>query len=121
MTKNKESTRYYSQKQENEVLEIIGGHRQSNSGAGLFNKGDVINKDIELLVECKCSMTDKESFSIKKDWLEKNKIEMRQMGLSNHCLAFNFGPSSDNYYIIDKKLMEFLIGKLYETYNGEID
>ena len=50
MTKNQNSTRYYSEKQEKEVAFLVGGEIQSNSGAGKFNKGDVINKDISLLI-----------------------------------------------------------------------
>lgn len=42
------------------------------------------------------------------------------MGLENHSLCFNFEPSGDNFYIIDSKLMKFLIEKLKEDYK-EID
>lgn len=116
MTQNKNSTRYFSEKQEQEIASLIKGQIQSNSGAGKFNKGDVINKDINLLLECKCQMKDKESFSVKKEWFEKNYKEMKQMRLENHCIAFNFGPESENYFIIDKKLMSFLVEKLLEEY-----
>ena len=53
MTKNIESTRYYSDKQEKEVCKITGGYQTSNSGAGAFAKGDVVVKDVSLLLECK--------------------------------------------------------------------
>lgn len=115
MNKNKESTRYYSNKQEEYVSKLLGCYRQSNSGAGNFNKGDLINKNASLLVECKTVTKDRDSFSIKKEWLEKNKFEAFSQGLVNSCLAFNFTTDGkNNYFIIDEKLMLFLKSKLEE-------
>lgn len=115
MTKNTESTRYYSALQEESVCKVVKGKRQPNSGASNFSAGDVVNKDASILIECKTTLKDKDSFSIKKEWLEKNKEEMRSLRLSNHCLAFNFGPNQTNYFIIDEKLMKFLISNLEEA------
>ena len=42
------------------------------------------------------------------------------MKLENHCLCFNFEPNGDNFYIIDSKLMKFLVEKLEVDYK-EID
>ena len=42
MNKNQESTRYYSDKQEKSVCKSLNGKQVSNSGAGLFKKGDVV-------------------------------------------------------------------------------
>ena len=36
MTKNKESTRYYSSKQEQNVAKVLGGVPNSSSGSGHF-------------------------------------------------------------------------------------
>lgn len=69
-------------------------------------------------MECKCSTKEKDSFSIKKEWFIKNKNEMNQVGCSNHCLAFNFGNPKENFFIIDKKLMTFLIESLKENERG---
>ena len=114
MTKNTNCTRFYSAQQEEEVAKVINGTRQSNSGAGHFNKGDVINRNASILVECKCSTSNKDSFSVKKEWFEKNKQESFGVRTSNQCVAFNFGPDSESLYIINKKLMRFLIEKLEE-------
>lgn len=115
INKNKDSTRYYSNKQEEYVSKLLSCYRQSNSGAGNFNKGDLINKDASLLVECKTNKTNKDSFSIKKGWLDKNKEETFSQGLDNHCLAFNFNnEGKENYFIINEKLMQFLVQKLEE-------
>lgn len=103
-------TRFYSDKQEKRVAKAIAGRKVSNSGATTFNKGDVVTDSI--LVECKTATTEKKSFSIKKEWLEKNKEEAFAMGKSYSVLAFNFGPDTDNYYIVDertfKEFMEVL-------------
>lgn len=112
---NKESTRYYSDRHEKSVCKALGGLQQSNSGAGLFKKGDVVVKDASLLVECKTCMTDKDSFSIKKEWISKNKKEAFEVGLDHSCVAFNFGPDSINYYVIDENLMRQLVNHLEEN------
>lgn len=114
MTKNTESTRYFSSQQEKAVAELLEGYANSSSGSGMFSKGDVIVKDASLLVECKTCVAPKESFSIKKDWINKNKEEAFAMRLDNHCVAFNFGPDTSNYFVIDEKLMSFLVDKLKE-------
>lgn len=115
MAKNTDSTRYYSDIQEKSVCKALGGQQVSNSGAGLFKKGDVIVPSASLLVECKCQMSDKQSYSIKREVLEKNKEEAFANRLNNNCLCFNFGPESPNYYVISEKLMKFLVRKLNEA------
>ena len=115
-TKNKECTRYYSSRQEEAVAKLLDGYRNSSSGSGNFSKSDVIVKSASLGVECKTCLEEKASFSIKKEWLEKNKNETLSMRLDNSCLAFNFGPDQKNYFIIDEKLMRFLVEKLGELY-----
>ena len=99
-------TRFYSSRQEKKVAKAVGGHKVANSGATAFNKGDVTTDD--MLIECKTCVEDKKSFSIKKEWLEKNKEEAFEMGKSYSALAFNFGPDSDNYYIIDERTFKLL-------------
>ena len=60
MTKNKNSTRYYSSLQEDRISKKLNFNKQSNSGASLFNKSDLINKDISMAIECKTCMKDKD-------------------------------------------------------------
>lgn len=117
MTKNKESTRYYSDKQEKSVCRVLNAQQQSNSGAGKFRKGDVVNRAASLLVECKTVIQDKESFSVKKDWIIKNKEEAFTQRLSNQCIAFSFGPDQENYFVINEKLMRYLVEKLENEYD----
>jgi len=116
MTKNKDSTRYFSTRQEESVCKVVNGHRTANSGAGLWNKSDVYNKEASLCVECKTPMSEKNSFSIKKEWIEKNRKEAKDGRFENPVLAFNFEPDGENFFVIDEKLMRFLVEKL-EEYN----
>ena len=104
---NRKSTRYYSKLQENKVAKVLGGKTTPNSGATTFVKGDVISSD--WLLECKTCMTNKQSFSIKKDWLTGIREEAKQQGKMNYAVVFNYGPNQDNYYIItEKKFKELL-------------
>ena len=114
MTKNKQSTRYYSNLQEDDICEKFNATRQPNSGAGRFRKGDVINYLASILIEAKTCTSEKDSFSIKKEWISKNKDEAFTQRVFNGCIAFNFGPNQSNYFVIDEKLMKFLIEKLEE-------
>lgn len=115
-TKNKESTRYYSDIHEKSVCKALNGRQNSNSGAGKFNKGDVIVPSCNLLIECKTTMTSKDSVSIKKEWIEKNKEEAFANRRDNSVVCFNFGPNEPNHYIISEKLMKYLCEKLEEDY-----
>jgi len=38
---NKNSTRFFSHKQEKQIAKTVGGKLQANSGATMFKKGDV--------------------------------------------------------------------------------
>ena len=117
MTNNKEATRYFSNRHEQSVCKALGGVQTSNSGAAKFSAGDVIVKDASMLIECKCSMTEKQSISLKKEWFIKNKEEAFATRLTNNCVCVNFGPDTDNIYCINEKLMRFLVEKL----SDEID
>ena len=101
------SNRFYSNRQEKKVAKAVGGKQTPNSGATSFMKSDILT-DL-FAIECKTVTTEKKSFSIKKEWLKKNKEEAFEMGKSYSVLAFNFGPDSENYYVIDEKLFKELI------------
>lgn len=93
-------TRFYSNRQEKAVAKAVGGKQVSNSGATAFSKGDVRTAD--WLIECKTCTTERKSFSIKKDWLDKNREEAFAMNKDYNALAFDFGDGK-NYYIVDEK------------------
>lgn len=115
------NNRQFSSKQEIKVAELLDGKVVSNSGATKFNKGDVIVKSCDLLIECKTCTTSKDSFSVKKEWLEKLKEEAYSQGLQNYGLAIDFGDSK-NYFIIDTNLMINLVNyirqEMKEKENG---
>ena len=116
MTKSADnkSTRYYSDIHEKSVCKALSAKQQPNSGAGLWRKGDVIQEDSSLLIECKCSMKSKSSFAVRKEWIDKNRKEAFFHRLSNTAICINFEPNGDNYYVIDEKLMKLLCEKLRE-------
>lgn len=108
------STRYVSTKQEKAIAKAIGGRRTPNSGATKFDKGDLTIGQ-EWLIEAKTCMQPKKSFSIKKDWLEKNKEEMYATNKDYNALCFDFGDSKMRYYIVDENIFKLFI----DTLKGE--
>lgn len=100
MMKGGKPTRFYSGKQEKRIAKAVNGQRVVNSGATAFSKGDVRTDD--WLFEAKTKISESQSFSIKKEWLLKNKEEMFAMGKSYNALVFDFGDGN-NYYVVDEK------------------
>jgi hypothetical protein len=105
---NKKSTRYFSNKQEKQIAKNIGGKKTANSGATKFSKGDVSTK--HFCIECKTAMKEKQSMSIKRDWIDKLKEEAFAMGKPYWSVVFNFGGlnNPENFYIIDERLFKQL-------------
>jgi hypothetical protein len=99
-------TRFFSKAQENTVAKAVGGKRTANSGATPFSKGDV--RTDKFLIECKTCVTEKKSFAIKKEWIDKNKEEAFAMNKPYSAIVFNFGPDTENHYIINEKLFKRL-------------
>ena len=111
------TTRDCSSVQEHRVANKLDGRVNSNSGAGRFAKSDVRVDSASLSIECKTTMTSKDSFSIKKEWIEKHKQEAWSNRLANSVIAFNFDyKDAHDYYVIDDVLMKFLVEKLREEY-----
>lgn len=110
---DKKPTRYFSKKQEDTIAKQLGGRRVVNSGATMFQKGDIITDTF--LLEAKTKTTSSKSISIKKDWLIKNKREALSMSKPYNALVFNFGPDDDNYYIIDESLFQALLDYLEKS------
>lgn len=110
MTNNKNSTKYYSNLQEQHIAKLVQGECQPNSGATPYRRGDVSSTgENSWLIECKTSMTPKQSFSIKKEWLRLIREEAIQLGKMNYALAFNYGPNQENYFILNEKKFKELI------------
>ena len=105
-------TRFYSKRQENKVAKELNGKRTANSGATNFQKGDV-NLD-NWLIECKTATTEKKSFSIKREWLDKNKEESFAMRKDYNALCFDFGDNGSRYYVIDEKTFKQVVELMKE-------
>ena len=106
---NKNCTRYFSDKQEKHVAKTLGGKQNVNSGATKWIKGDVQIDDI--LIECKTVMTPKNSYTVKKDILQKLNNEAFSMGKSNCALAFNFEPNGECFYVRNERFFRELLEK----------
>jgi len=104
-------TRFYSNRQEQHIAKVTNGKQTANSGATAFSKGDV--RTDQFLIEAKTCVSEKQSFTIKKEWLLKNEEERFAMGKDYSALAFNFGDDV-NYYIISEKLFIKLLKLLKE-------
>ena len=94
------STRDFSDKQEKHIASVTGGKITPNSGGTKFDAGDVIAEPI--LIEAKTTMSEKQSFSIKRDWLKKLREQTFSQGQDFGVLAFQFEPNGDNYYVLDE-------------------
>lgn len=108
------TTREESHEQEKAIAKRIGSKLQSNSGATKFNKGDIVSS--RFLVEAKTSMTIKDTFTVKKQWLEKLQEEQFAMNKDFSALVFDFGNHNwkETYYIINEKTFKLLKDLLEE-------
>ena len=104
MTRNKNSTRYYSSKQERSVAKAISGRTTSNSGAPNFTAGDVVAKN--WLIECKTKTSPSMSMSVKKEWIDKNREEAFQMGKHHSAVVIDFGDGENHYIISEKDFLQ---------------
>lgn len=116
MTRNKNSTRYYSGKQERSVAKAVNGRTTPNSGAPNFTAGDVVADD--WLFECKTKTESSQSMSVKKEWIEKNKEEAFQMGKRYSAVVIDFGDGH-NYYIVDERTFLEMKGALDEQHEDK--
>lgn len=98
-------TRFFSNAQEKKVAKSIGGKQQTNSGACNFKKGDVLTS--QFLLECKTVTKQQKAFTIKKEWIEKNKQEAFAMHKPYSAVVIDFGDG-EQHYIIDEKLFKIL-------------
>lgn len=94
-------TRWHSSRQEKAIAKAVGGKKVANSGATAFNKGDVTT-DL-FLIEAKTCTKPQKTFTLHKEWFEKNREEAFAMGKDYNALAFDFGDG-ERHYVIDEKM-----------------
>ena len=109
---NVRPTRFYSNRQEKKVAQTIGGRQTSNSGATKFSKGDVTTRN--WLLECKTCTKEQKTFTVRKEWFEKNREEAFAMRKDYNAIVFDFGDG-EQHYIIDEKLFKELVNYLEEA------
>lgn len=93
-------TRFFSSKQEKKIAKAVQGKQVANSGATKFQKGDVVTDD--WLFEAKTKTSNSNSFTIKKEWITKNKEEAFTMRKEHSAVVIDFGDG-EQYYILDEK------------------
>lgn len=104
-------TRFYSNKQEKKIAKQVSGKQVANSGATAFSKGDISTD--EWLFEAKTKMEESKSFTIKREWIEKNREEAFAMGKSYNALVIDFGDGKQFYLLDEKTFLQML-----EEHNG---
>ena len=102
------SNRFYSNRQEKKIAKVVGGKQTANSGATKWSKGDVTTD--QFLLEAKTKTKPSKSFTLQKEWFDKNKEEAFAMNKPYSALVFDFGDG-EQHYVIDEKL--FLVLKNY--------
>ena len=101
-----------SQKQEQQIAKMVGGRTQANSGGTRFGGGDVHTKNF--FIEAKTPLSEKASFSVKKEWLNKAQEQAFEQAKDNYALAFRFGPDEPDFFVIDSRLFRQLVKYLEE-------
>ena len=104
-------TRFYSNKQEKKIAKQVSGKQVANSGATAFSKGDVVTDN--WLFEAKTKTTESNSFSIKRDWINKNREEAFAMGKDYNALVIDFGDGKQFYLLDEKTFLQML-----QVFNG---
>lgn len=117
-TKNQESTKFYSNAQEEYFSKFIGARKVPASGGCRFNCGDIVADN--WLFECKCPMSEKQSFSLKREWFTKNEREKHQLQKPYSGIVFQFAPNTTNYVVIDEKTFR-LMYNIFEGYGDNND
>ena len=94
----KGTTRYYSNIQEQEVANKLGMKQQVNSGATLFEKGDIY--DEYSLLDAKTVTKEQSGMRIEYDWFKKLKREAFGMGKELIGIVFRFSPKGEDFVAV---------------------
>lgn len=101
-------TREKAKIQEERIAEKLGINEVVGSGATPFYKGDNIGDYI--FIEAKTKMKESKSIKVKREWLEKAKMQSESMRRNNYAVVISFGDDKD-YFIIED---DFMVG-LYNS------
>lgn len=103
-------TRFYSKRQENQIAKAVSGKRVANSGATAFDKGDVTTDN--WLFEAKTKTTESKSFTIKREWIDKNKEEAFAMGKDYSAVVIDFGDGKQFYLLDERTFLHLMKGEI---------
>ena len=103
--------REYSNKQEKRIQKSFGFKRTANSGATLFDKGDL--KDEHSIFECKTLSKPQKTVTLKKEYFDKLREEEIARGKTFSFLIFDFGDGND---ICAIRAADFMV--LYEAWKS---
>lgn len=107
----------YSILQEKRVAKITNGKQTVASGGTTFGGGDVLTSN--WFFECKTVTTPKNSYSIKKQVIEKMKEQAFEQQKDYSALVFRFGPIEKDYYVVDEDTFKYLLQCLEYFENNE--
>lgn len=106
-----------AQKQTDVIAKYLGVKATARSGATQNGgKGDMV--DALSLFECKTQMSEKESFTIKREWLSKIKKEQFEDRKDHSFLVFDFGRASIDETFVVMTLRDF--DTMYDIYKKEV-
>ena len=101
--------------QEKQVAKKVNGEVQVASGGTNFGGGDVLTKN--WFFECKTVTTEKNSYSVKKQVIDKMKEQCFEQRRQECALVFRFEPEGKDYFVLDENL--FL--QMFEIYNDYLE
>lgn len=112
VVKSTMTTRDASSMHEQSVAKALGGRQTAGSGAAAFSKGDV---RLQLaLIECKTVMKEQSQVTVQREWLPKIKKEAFAMNKQVAAVCINFGPGTENCYIVDEQTMRTFLDLLQQ-------
>ena len=101
------TSKQVSLEQEEKLAKFFGGSRTPRSGGGGFVKGDVLSDN--WFIEGKTNVKPAESYSVRKEILEKMDHERAEMRKPYAALAIELGESRDDYFVINRRTMKGIL------------
>ena len=110
-------SRFYSSRQEKHIAKAVGGRKTPNSGATKWAKGDIVSED--WLFEAKTHTEPRQSFTIRREWIEKMNEEAFQSGKHHTALVIDFGDGEQFYLISEREFLDLKEAR-DEIISGEV-
>lgn len=98
-----------SLEQEARVSKLFNASTTPRSGGGAWQKGDILTRNDDWLVECKTTVKPSLSYSVNKAVLDKADHERAEMRKSFFALAFTLGENREDYFVVNTRTMKAFI------------